>query len=85
MGQGGFLKTDLDYLFSLSHLGSGTPDSAGTVTLIRYDLSSSRQGPYVCDCGVGVGGNGVGESASPVKGQMAHSLEILEGLGTESL
>ena len=25
----------MDYLFSLSHLGSGTPDSAGTVTLIR--------------------------------------------------
>ena len=35
MGQGGILKIDLDYLFSLSHLGSGTLDSAGTVTLIR--------------------------------------------------
>lgn len=34
MGQDRILKTDLDYLFSLSHLGSGTPDSAGTVTLI---------------------------------------------------
>ena len=31
------------------------------------------------------GGDGVWESASPVKGQMARSLEILEGLGTESL
>ena len=33
----------------------------------------------------GGGGDGVGESASPVKGQMARSLEIREGLGTESL
>ncbi|MBV97420.1 Ceramide synthase 5, partial [Eschrichtius robustus] len=35
MNQGRILKADLDYLFPLSRLGSGTPDNAGTVTLIR--------------------------------------------------